>query len=79
MSFCMFMKVDVIAVEVMHVILFMEFLCRNGLTVNVIRNYLAGITMFYKWLGLNFTVFSNDRVKMMFTALGKSVYKSPTY
>ena len=77
LSFCHCLQVDVSCIEVVRVTLFMEYLCQNSISVAVIRNYIAGITVYFKWLGLNHAVFAHFRISMMFKALEKSVHKNP--
>ena len=79
LAFCCFLKIDVTMVEVVHVNMFMEFLCQNSISVAVIRNYLAGISMYFKWFGLKQDLFGHFKVKMMLQALEKSIYKTPKF
>ena len=79
LTFCTFIKIDIALAQVVHITLFMEFLGRNQFTVSAIRNYLAGIVMYHKWLGLSYEKFYHCRITFMLRALDKSIYKKPIF
>ena len=79
LTFCTFLRLDVKLVEVVHIKLFMEFLYQNNLSVNVIRNYIAGIVMYHKWFGLQVEKFYDYQVTQMFRAFERSTQKKPKF
>ena len=79
LSFCCYLNVDVTEVNVQFVLMFMEFLAMNHISVDSIRNYVSAVTRYFKWFDLNYEIFSHDRVSIMFRALQRSVNRPPKF
>ena len=72
LTFCIYIQVDVTDICVGNVLMFLH---QNGLSTGSIRNYFCGITAFLKWFDLDYQVFSNYKVSLMFKALDKTAIK----
>ena len=79
MAFCVFFDFEISQSDHNTVIMFMEFLARNKVSVLTIRNYIAAITAFFKWFNLNYKIFAHHQVTLMFKALQRSVVKFPKF
>ena len=77
LTFCAYIEIDVTELQVHHVTMFMEYLNQNGQSVGSIRNFIAGIVSYSKWVFLCTEIFSHHRVSLMFKALTKSIPKKP--
>ena len=79
LSFCCYLNVDVTETNVHLVLMFMEFLARNNMSVSSIRNYISAVLRYFKWFYLQYDVFTHDRVSMMFKALERSIHRPPKF
>ena len=79
LSFCCYINVDVTHVNVHIVLMFMEFLANNHLSVDSIRNYISAVTRYFKWFELQYEIFNHEKVNIMFRALQRSVSRPPSF
>ena len=79
LSFCWYINVDVTHVNVHIILMFMEFLANNHLSVDSIRNYISAVTRYFKWFDLQYEIFSHEKISIMFKALHRSVSRPPKF
>ena len=64
-------------IQVGEVLMFLEFLAFNGLKFGTICNYLSAIRTKLKWHSLSEIAFEHHKVKVMLTALQKTLHQQP--
>ena len=79
LAFCEFSGVQAILPSLSTILVFIEFLCYNGLKPASIINYIVAVRSQMKWFNLPDMVLDHPRVKMMLKAVERTSTVPPKF
>ena len=79
LAFCEFSGVQAILPSVSTILVFIEFLCYNGLKPASITNYIVAVRSQMKWFNVSDVAFDHPRVRMMLKAVDRTSTAPPQF